>query len=391
MSRFRDVQESPPDPIFGIAKAFADDPREHKVNLGVGVYRTADGKIPLLNVVRQAEEQLVGSTSKNYLPIDGDREFVDATMELAFGVKEPHIYGGQTVGSTGALRIAGEILREQLGLGAIYLPSPTWANHRGIFHAARLQIESYRHYNWSEGRLDMEGMLQDLQVMPEGSALLFHACCHNPTGVDPTIDEWGQILEVVQHRSLLPIFDCAYQGFAEGVDEDMAGVRLFLQAGIPMAVCYSYSKNMALYAERIGALFWVGDDEREARVMGSQVRAHARTSYSNPPMHGSQVVKTVWREMRESWLEELADMRGRMRDMRATFLAEMRAVLPSHDFAFLERQRGLFSFVGLEQSQAERLTSEYAIYLPKSGRINVTGLNSENLRYVVDAFVSVMS
>ncbi len=311
------------------------------------------------------------------------------TEELLLGERLPRVFGAQTLGATGALRITGELLKGKLGHSRIYLPDPTWANHTAIFASSGLEIVSYPYYK--SCALDEAGMLSALAKLPKGSAVLFHATCHNPTGIDPTAQQWGQMLEVVQSRELLPIFDCAYQGLGDGLEEDVAGVRSFVAADVPLFVCYSYSKNLALYGERIGALFVAAGSEAEATCFGSQVRAYARANYSNPALHGEQIVKGVLGndELRQVWHGDLSAMQQRLALMR-TLLREKLEAAVKRDFGFLASQRGLFSFIGLEPTQAERLTQDFAIYLPKSGRISVTGLNSENIDYVIQALADVL-
>jgi aspartate aminotransferase len=392
MGTFDAVELAPPDAIFGLSVAFKNDPRPEKVNLGVGVFRTADLTVPILSAVRQAEKILVeAGESKTYLPIDGDPDYVRAIGTLVFGKLEEKIFGAQSVGGTGALRTVGDFLKQVLGRDTIYLPHPTWANHAGIFRAAGLELHSYPYYNPNSHGLDLERLIEEFEKIPEGSAVLFHACCHNPTGVDPSFDQWKAIAQVVQKRNLLPIFDCAYQGFGDGLDEDADAVRHFTSLGINSFVCSSCSKNFGLYAERIGALFAITESKEQAERVGSQVRRLIRKNYSNPPCHGARIVRTILDSdtLRSEWQQEVDGMRSRLHEMRHALMAGLLAKGGERDYRFLQDQKGMFSFCGLSQGQAEQLTAEFAIHVPKNGRINVSGLNTQNLDYVVEAICAL--
>lgn len=394
MGHFEEIALAPPDAIFDLSRAFREDQRDEKVNLGVGIFRDASLQPTLFAAVKDAEEILAPQgLNRAYLPIDGDQEFLELIAQILFGKgMGKEIYGAQSLGGTGALRLAGDLLKQQVGARKFYLPELTWANHKGIFGAAGLEVGSYPYYDSKGCKLAFEAMLEGIGQLPEGSPLLFHACCHNPSGVDPTLEQWKAIAQVVVQRRLLPIFDCAYQGFGVGLEEDVAGLRHFVEQGIELLVCYSCSKNFGLYAERVGALYVVTGSGDQAERVGSQARKIIRCNYSNPPCHGERVVCTILKseELRDDWQKELEVMRLRVREMRNALMAGLHAKGGAASFAFLEEQKGMFSFCGLTQEQAQRLTAEYGVYVTRNGRINVTGLNSENLDYVVDAILAVM-
>ncbi|MBS0622359.1 MAG: aspartate/tyrosine/aromatic aminotransferase [Verrucomicrobia bacterium] len=393
MKSFSDVEMAPADPIFGLNVAFQSDQRPNKVNLGVGVYRDGDLKTPLLHSVQEAEERLAKEhQARSYLPIDGDRRYAEALTSLVFGpALEKKVYCAQTPGGTAALRVAGDFLFQVLHHTTIHLPTPTWENHRNVFVSSGLQIAAYSYYDHRAHELLMEPLLADLEKIPMGECVLFHASCQNPTGVDPTPEQWKKIAQVVKVRNLLPLFDCAYQGFGEGLEEDVAAMRLFAKEGIPLLAAYSCSKNFGLYAERVGALFAFFPQEEALKRLGSQMCRLIRSNYSNPPCHGAWVVQAILGDakLRLEWEQELTKMRQRIHQMRHALMESLMGK-GKKGFAFLQRQKGLFSFSGLEQPQVERLKSEYGVYMTNSGRINVAGLNEKNLEYVVGAICAVL-
>jgi aspartate/tyrosine/aromatic aminotransferase len=396
VSYFSHIDEAPVDPIFGLNAAFLADTRPNKVNLGIGVYRGADQRPAVPEVIRRAEARLVEeSLPKSYLPIDGDPEFVKLVAQLVFGGQSLHldrIYGAQAVGGTSALRLAGDFLKQQLDIRSVYLSDPTWSNHFGIFTAAGLKTESYPYYDRASKRLIFDQFLSAVGAMPEKSAIVLHACCHNPTGLDPSLDQWGELAELLDKRQIVPVFDLAYQGFGEGLDEDAAAIRLFADRGMEFFVASSFSKNMGLYGERVAALFAVVKEPRGCKAVGSQICQLIRRNYSNPPCHGVRLAVRVLRDQEQAflWRKELAAMRARIHEMRRTFIAGLTMQAKRHDFSFMEGQNGLFSFTGLNKEQVDRLKQEYAIYMPSSGRINVTGLTTVNMDYVVAATASVL-
>lgn len=396
MSNFSSLEEAPVDPIFGLNQAFLADPRKDKVNLGIGVYRGANLKPPVLEVVRRVEGRLVEEgLPKTYLPIEGDPDFIRQSAHLVFGNDSPHlprIYGAQAVGGTGALRLAGDFLKQLLHIERIYVTDPTWSNHLGIFPAAGLQTEYYPYYDRVGRCLDFERLCAAVREIPPSSAILLHACCHNPTGLDPTMEQWEELADLIGKRGILPLFDSAYQGFGEELDLDAGAIRLFVDRGIECLVASSFSKNLGLYAERVAALFVVMEEECLRSRVASQISQLIRRNYSNPPCHGVRIASRVMgdAELSRAWREELAAMRGRIHEMRKAFVAGLMVKAVSTDFSFLGRQQGLFSYTGLSRGQVERLKQEHAIYMPSSGRINVTGLTTENMDQVVEAIASVL-
>ncbi|MCB1180760.1 MAG: aspartate/tyrosine/aromatic aminotransferase [Chlamydiia bacterium] len=392
MSFFENLEKLPPDPIFGLVKAFSEDHRKTKVNLGVGQYQTAELKPFILNTVKKAEAHLLEEEySKNYLPIDGEPSFIDLTKKLVFGEEEDlsRIYGAQTVGGTAALNVGGHILYHQ-GIRKIYTSSPTWVNHNQIFSYIGFEIFHYPYWDEKQRTLDFTGFLDAIQEMPPKSALVLQGCCHNPTGVDPTLNQWEEIIALLKKRQVFPIVDFAYQGFGDGVDKDAAAISLFLKNGIEFFVTASYSKNFGLYAERTGALFCVTQGEEIAECVGDLTKMIIRRTYSNPPCHGGRIVVKILSDavLRKKWEKELGMMRERIIEMRKSLVTELIA-RQTTDFSYIANQKGMFSFTGLDSSQVEQLINDYGIYLPKNGRINVAGLNTSNLPFIAEAICSV--
>ncbi len=395
MGAYKGVREIPPDTIFGLSATFTADPRPNKISLGVGVFRDEQLKVPVLKCVQKAEKRLAEEAqTKAYLPIDGDPDFIQRTAKLAFGpdcaqLKAGRIYGAQSLGGSGALRVIGEFLFRTLGKKEVYLPDPSWDNHHGIFSACELETPSYPYYDKEKRCLAFEQMTRALGKLKAGSVVLFHLCCHNPTGADPSREQWKEIAKVVKAAGLIALFDCAYQGFAHTMDEDAWPLRHFVAEEIESILCYSYSKNFSLYAERIGGLFILTESPEEVHRVGSQMRKEIRENYSNPPCHGARIVSAVLGdpELDALWHEEIRAMRKRIHDMRDGLIEGLR---DKGDFAFLTGQQGLFSFCGLGPEQTEVLRDKYALYMPPNGRINVTGLSRENLDYVIGAIADVL-
>lgn len=395
---FERVSVAPADPILGLNEAFKAETRAEKINLGVGVFKDAGGNTPILDTVKEAERRLVNSeTTKGYLSIEGTAAYASAVQKLLFGAQAPLLDSGrvttvQAPGGTGALRIGAEFLVRQLGINTIWVSDPTWANHNGIFAAAGLTVKTYRYFDADTRGLNIEGMLADLSSAKVGEAVLLHGCCHNPTGVDPTIAQWGQIVKVLQAQSLLPFMDFAYQGFAAGVDEDAAGLRLLVEQMPEVFIASSFSKNFGLYNERVGALTAVAKVPESAAAVLSQLKTIIRAVYSNPPCHGAAVVATILTdpELTARWHEEVAAMRSRILTLRHEFVAGLKAQGVQQDFSFIAEQKGMFSFSGLSKAQVERLRDEYAIYMVGSGRINVAGMNTERMDYLCKAIAAVL-
>ena len=398
MSLFSAVEMAPRDPILGLNEAFNADTRTSKVNLGVGVYCNEEGRIPLLRAVVEAETIRVAQhASRGYLPIDGIAAYDQAVQTLLFGAQSPLLAAGrvittQAVGGTGALKIGADFLKQLQPDAVVAISDPSWENHRALFETAGFAVQNYRYYDAASHDVNRAGMLEDLNALPAGSIVVLHACCHNPTGVDLTPADWQNVLEVVKAKGLVPFLDMAYQGFGDGIDEDAAAVRLFAESGLSFFVSSSFSKSFSLYGERVGALSIITESKEESARVLSQVKRVIRTNYSNPPTHGASIVAAVLNspELRAQWEAELAEMRLRIRGMRLQMVELLAKKAPGHDFSFVARQRGMFSYSGLTVEQVARLRSEFGIYALDTGRICVASLNQRNIEAVTDAIVQVI-
>lgn len=396
---FENLETAPPDAILGIAEAFKKDPNPNKINLSVGVYKNANGNTPILKCVKEAERRLLDEEqSKGYLAIDGLPDFGQDARELLFGEGHEALTSGravslQTPGGTGALRVAADFLKQKLPNSRIWCSKPTWVNHPKVFQAADRQVETYDYIDATGTGMDFDAMVASLQQIPAGDVVLFHGCCHNPTGIDPTPEQWKQIADIVHERQLLPLIDFAYQGFGSGIDEDASGLREIVRPGTEAIVCSSFSKNFGLYSERVGALTLVAAESDAARAALSHAKVAVRTNYSNPPQHGAAVVARVLAdaELRNMWETELADMRSRINSMRKLFVEKMKASAPDHDFSFIAKQRGMFSFSGLTPIQVDELKSQRSVYVVTAGgRINVAGITEQNIDRLCSAIASVL-
>ena len=398
MSLFSAVEMAPRDPILGLNEAFNADTRTSKVNLGVGVYCNEEGRIPLLRAVVEAETIRVAQhASRGYLPIDGIAAYDQAVQKLLFGAESPLLAAGrvittQAVGGTGALKIGADFLKQLQPGAVVAISDPSWENHRALFETAGFPVQNYRYYDAASHDVNRAGMLEDLNALPAGSIVVLHACCHNPTGVDLTPADWQNVLDVVKAKGLIPFLDMAYQGFGDGIDEDAAAVRLFAESGLSFFVSSSFSKSFSLYGERVGALSIITESREESARVLSQVKRVIRTNYSNPPTHGATIAAAVLNspELRAMWEEELAEMRLRIRGMRLQMVELLSKKAPGHDFSFVARQRGMFSYSGLTVEQVTRLRTEFGIYALDTGRICVASLNQRNIEAVTDAIVEVI-
>jgi aromatic-amino-acid transaminase len=392
------VEMAPKDPILGVTEAYVADTNPKKVNLGVGVYTDDNGKVPVLECVRRAEQKLAESPlPRNYLPIDGLQAYDRAVQEVLFGadndaVKKGRIVTVQTLGGTGGLKVGADLLRRINPNAQLWISDPSWENHRAIFEFAGYTVNTYPYYDAPTHGINFDGMIAELQKMPAGSIAVLHACCHNPTGVDLNAQQWEKIIEVVKARNLVPFLDIAYQGFADGLDADAAAVRRFTETCPVVFVSSSFSKSLSLYGERAGALSVVTQSAEEAGRTLSQLKRVIRTNYSNPPTHGGQTVAMVLTtpELRTLWEKELGEMRDRIKLMRRELVEKIRSHRADFDFSFVAQQRGMFSYSGLTKEQVHRLRNEYSIYAIDSGRICVAALNSKNVDYVADAITKVL-
>lgn len=395
---FADLQPAPPDPILGLTEAFLADPNPTKINLGVGVYKDANGRTPVLECVKEAERRLLaGEKDKAYKPIDGDPAYRAVIQSMLFGgeheiVSSHRAATAHTPGGTGALRVAADYLHQNHPSATVWLSEPTWANHPKIFEAAGVPTKTYRYANASATALDADALREDLMTIPSGDVVLLHGCCHNPTGIDPTVEQWRRIAELLAERRLIPLVDFAYQGFAEGLEEDASGLRALADALDELFICTSYSKNFSLYNERVGSLTVVASHAEAARAVASHVKVAVRTNYSNPPAHGGAIVATILDDvaLTARWHEELAAMRNRINGVRQAFAAGMTRRGVDRDFSFITTQRGMFSYAGLTRAQVQELRDKHAIYIVGSGRINVAGITEGNLDRLCDAIASVL-
>ena len=392
------IEMAPRDPILGVTEAFNADPNPRKINLGVGVYYDDDGKVPVLECVRRVEQKLAENPlPRNYLPIDGLPAYDRAVQEMVFGkdsaaVREQRVVTVQTLGGTGGLKVGGDLLRRVNPGAGLWISDPSWENHQAVFDYAGFKVSAYPYYDPATHGVVFDGMIAALQKLPAGTIAVLHACCHNPTGVDLTSEQWERVIEVVNHRGLVPFLDMAYQGFADGLDADAAAVRRFAQACPVVFVSTSFSKSLSFYGERIGALSIVTGSADEAARILSQLKRVIRTNYSNPPTHGGQAAAMVLTtpELRALWDTELGQMRERIKAMRRQLVDKIRELRSDFDFSFVVRQRGLFSYSGLSKEQVRRLREEYSLYAIESGRICVPALNSKNVDYVARAIASVL-
>ncbi len=395
---FEKIQAAPADPILGLGEAFKAETREGKVNLGIGVYKDADGQTPIVKAVKEAEKRLLATeNTKNYLTIDGVAAFNAETQKLLFGadseiVQNKRAKTAQSLGGTGALRVAAEFIKRQTNAKNVWISAPTWPNHNAIFNAVGINIRDYRYYDKTSHGLDWDGMIADLSQAEAGDVVLLHGCCHNPTGIDPTPEQWAQLAKMSAEKGWLPLFDFAYQGFANGLEQDAAGLRAFAANHQEMLVASSYSKNFGLYNERVGAFTLVAADEETANRAFSQVKTIIRTLYSNPSSHGGSAVAIVLQDeaLKAQWIAELDEMRGRIKEMRQKFVDLLQEYGAEQDFSFIVNQNGMFSFSGLSAEQVDRLKDEFAIYAVRSGRINVAGITEANIRYLCESIVKVL-
>lgn len=396
-SLFAHVEMAPRDPILGLTEAFNAETKPNKVNLGVGVYFGDDGKIPLLACVKQAEKaRLEAQPPRGYQPIEGPAAYNSAVQQLLFGKESALLAAGrvvtcQTLGGTGALKVGADYLKRLLPTATVYISDPSWENHRALFEAAGFPVKDYRYYDPATRGVNFAGMKADLLAMPPRSIVVLHACCHNPTGADLTLEQWKEVVAAIEERELVAFIDMAYQGFADGIQEDAAALDLFAASGLQFFVASSFSKSFSLYGERVGALSIVTASQDESARVLSQVKRVIRTNYSNPPTHGGAIVAACLAspELRQMWEDELAGMRNRIRAMRES-LVEKLAAQGAKGFEFIKVQRGMFSYTGLSAAQVERLKSEYGIYAVSTGRICVAALNTRNIDYVAQAIAAVI-
>lgn len=399
------VPLGPPDAILGIAEAFRACESPDKVNVCVGAYRDENGQPWVLPSVREAETRLLAQqgSNKEYAPIAGDAGFVDLALRFAYGAAfyEAHagrVAGVQALSGTGACRVGGAFLAQFLSGGdgsstpIIYLPDPTWGNHVNIFQAAGLEVRRYRYFDRATNTLDFEGLVEDLREAPGNSVVLLHACAHNPTGCDPTPDQWRRLSDVIQERGLVVFFDSAYQGFASGdAEKDAFALRYFCEQGHQVMLAQSFAKNFGLYGERCGTLSFVCADPDERTAVMSQVKRIVRAMYSSPPIHGSSIVKTVLSDevLSKQYYEECASMAKRITSMRTLLVQTLKDKGSTHDWSHITDQIGMFAFTGMDKDMCNSITDDFYIFLTKDGRVSLAGINMNNVEYIAGAIHEV--
>lgn len=396
---FQHVEAYAGDPILSLNEAFGKDTRPNKINLSIGIYFDDNGKIPMLPSVRAAELKVVEAAgARPYLPMEGAANFRTAVQHLLFGAERPAVKEGrvvtlQTVGSSGGLKVGADFVKRYFPDATMLVSDPTWDNHRAVFEGSGLPVKTYPYYNSETGGLRFDEMLASLKQAEEKSVVLLHACCHNPTGVDLTQAQWEQLVPVLKERNLIPFLDLAYQGYGDGIEEDAFAVRLLADQGLSFFVANSFSKSMSLYGERCGALSVVCPDAAQAVNVLGQMKAIIRRNYSNPPMHGGQLVATVLTDpkLRPMWEAEVVAMRDRIQAMRKALHDVLVAKVPGRDFSYFLTQRGMFSYTGLTAAQCDRLKEEFGVYVVRSGRMCVAGLNTRNVEATAAAMAAVLA
>ncbi|MFD1556345.1 amino acid aminotransferase [Paraburkholderia silviterrae] len=390
---FEHIDAYPGDPILSLNENFQKDPRQNKVNLSIGIYFDDDGRLPVMQAVHAAEAAILAEPGpKPYLPMAGFAQYRDAVQALVFGAQCPsraanRIATVQTLGGSGALKVGADFIKRYFPQSQVWVSDPTWENHRFIFERAGFVVNTYPYYDEATGGLKFEAMLSAIDALPAKSVVLLHACCHNPTGVDLDEAQWTQLIDVLQKRDLLPFVDMAYQGFGAGLDADAFAVRELGRRGVPALVANSFSKNFSLYGERCGGLHVICEDAAAAERVLGQLTGSVRSNYSNPPTHGAKIVARVLTnpELKASWETELAAMCERIARMRQAIHDGLAAHISGEALSRYVKQRGMFTYTGLSADQVERLKEEFGVYILRSGRMCVAGLNEKNVSIVVDA------
>lgn len=398
-SLWSSLKSRPKDPILGLVEDFKKDKVSMKVNLSVGAYRDENGDPYVLNCVKEARRLYLSSKPNHeYLPIAGLQSFVNHSLKFAYSNECPSLQKGnicalQTLSGTGSLRIAFEFLNKYYpGKRCVYLPNPTWPNHKNLCSIVGIKQKEYRYYDNKKKNINFSGLIEDIENAPEKSIFLFHACAHNPTGMDLSKEQWEDVLEVIQSKKHFVLFDMAYQGFASGDPiNDSYAVRLFANKGIGMGLCQSYAKNLGLYGERVGCLSFICDNQKEKKAMESQLKVLARSSYSNPPKFGAMIVNTIFNNdsLKREWFRELKVMSDRIKTMRSDLVKGLKENGTTLDWSHITKQIGMFAYTGLNKRQVKLLKKRYHIYLTDSGRISIAGLNANNVDYVAKCFHEV--
>ncbi len=395
---FEHIEPFAGDPILSLNEDFQKDPRSHKINLSIGIYFDDEGRIPVLDCVRKAEAQLLEKGgAKPYLPIEGNADFRRAVQTLLFGagsqaVAEGRVVTLQTVGSSSALKVGADFIKRWFPDSGVWVSDPTWDNHRSMFEGAGVKVSTYPYYDVATGGLKFDAMLAALSDLSPRSVVLLHACCHNPTGVDLTPAQWETLIPVLQQRELLPFLDIAYQGYGDGIQEDAFAIRALAGAGVPFFCANSFSKSMSLYGERAGGLSVVCPTAAQAALALGQLKATVRRNYSSPAIHAGGVVATVLDTpaLHDSWVADVNAMRQRIKAMRLSLHGVLSAKVPDRNFDYFLTQRGMFSYTGLSAAQVDRLRVEFGVYLIRSGRMCVAGLNTANVEATANAIAAVL-
>ncbi len=395
---WKNIKAAPADSILGLTEAFTKESNPHKVNLGVGVYQDDNGKTPILNCVKKAEEiLLLNENSKSYLPISGDPAYDAGVQKLLFGDKSEVITSGRAAtihapGGTGALRIGADLLKRFKPEAKVWISTPTWANHKGVFASVGFALGEYPYYDRENQTVDFENLQAFLAKVPKSDIVLMHACCHNPCGIDLTPEQWQKVVDIAKEKGWTPFLDFAYQGLGQGIEEDRTAVVQFARSGLDFFVASSFSKNFGLYNERTGALTIISPDAEESAVALSHLKTAVRVCYSNPPAHGGLIVATILNDpvLREQWLGELNAMRMRIVDMRSALVDGLVDRGVKQDFSYIKKQRGMFSFIGIPENIVTWLREKKGIYVVAGGRINLAGLTSNNIGYVCDSIAEAL-
>lgn len=395
---FQHVDAYPGDPILTLNEDFMNDPRPGKVNLSIGVYLNEAGQLPIMDAVLKGEAAIVKDLrARPYLPMEGDADYRKQAQQLLFGaeheaVVNKRIATAQTIGGSGALKVGADFLKAYFGSAQVWISDPTWDNHQAIFAGAGFTVNRYPYYDHDTHLVDFESMRAVLERLEANDIVMLHACCHNPTGADLSEQQWRELAALFRDRSIIPFIDIAYQGFGEGIDEDAFAIRHFASHGIPFLVASSFSKNFSLYGERCGSLHVVCPDNRQASNVLGQLKATVRRTYSSPPTHGCRIVAKVLEssDLRAAWIGEVDMMRQRTKRMRQSLHAALHTMLPSLDFSYLLKQKGMFSFTGLAPEQIQRLREEFGIYLVGSGRICIAALTEKTIAPTADAIVKIL-
>ncbi|TVL36154.1 amino acid aminotransferase [Shewanella xiamenensis] len=395
---FNSLIAMPADPILGLLTQYREDTHPQKVDLGVGVYKDPAGNTPILNCVKKAEKfRLETETTKVYIGPTGSPQFNTLMTQLAFGSDHSAIIANRirtvsTPGGTGALRVAGDFIKRCNPNAVLWVSDPTWANHTGLFEAAGITVKTYPYYDYDSKSLKFDEMLAALSQVSPDDVVLFHACCHNPSGMDLTTEQWDKVVALTKEQGFTPLIDMAYQGFGDGVDIDAYGVRKMAAAVDNMILCSSCSKNFGLYRERIGSCSVIAKDANTANIAQSVLLYVVRCLYSMPPAHGAAIVETILgsKELTQEWLDELKVMRDRINGNRAILVEKLKANGVERDFSFITRQKGMFSFLGVNPEQVARLQKEFSIYMVGSSRISIAGISEDNVDYLAKSIAKVL-